>query len=457
MVREKSFYKSLFKIALPAAFQSLISLLVVLIDNIMVTSLDPQGVTLAAVSQSNALTTFYTAIIMGLTSGSSVLIAQYWGKRDTARIKQIFSIVLILCLSITLIVVTLISLFPRFFLQATVSGGSADMMQIAVDYFSLLCLSYIPFALSAPLVGMLRSVEVVNVTLFTSAASLATNAFFNYVLIFGHMGFPAMGVRGAAIATILARVLECVIVWIYTFKIQKNLTIRLKDLLKSERWLWADYVRYGLPVGIGDTQWALIGFLKAAIVKYMGPVYISANAITTDILNLGWVFTSALAGGACVVIGKTVGTGDYAKTRQYSNTIQILFACIGIVIAGAMILFRGAFIGIYGIENPEVIHLAGTIIFIGALTTIGTSYHAACFIGINRGAGDSRFVMVVDMICGWLVILPACFLAAFVFKSPPAVFFLCTRIDQCFKWLIAFLRLRGNRWIRNVTRGESPA
>jgi Na+-driven multidrug efflux pump len=263
---------------------------------------------------------------------------------------------------------------------------------------------------------------------------------------------PAMGVRGAAVATVATRVVELLIVWVFTFSIQKKLDIKPRDLLKIDRTLAADYGRYGLPVGLTDMQWALIGMLKAAIIGQMGAAFMAANNIATSMANLGTMFTFALAGGACVVVGKAAGKGDYDTARAYSKTIQIMFFGIGLVMAGLVFLLKVPFTKMYGSSaDPEVFDLSVQMISLLAVTLIGTSYHASCFVGINRGAGDSRFVMIVDMICGWLVVLPATLLAAFVFHAPLPIVFLCTRIDQCFKWLIAFIRLRGNKWIKNVT------
>jgi len=130
-----------------------------------------------------------------------------------------------------------------------------------------------------------------------------------------------------------------------------------------------------------------------------------------------------------------------------------MFFFIGLVMAGIVFLLGSPFTSLYGsAKDPQVFSLSTAMISILAVTLIGTSYHASCFVGINRGAGDSKFVMRVDMICGWLIVLPATALAAFVFRSPLPVVFLCTRIDQCFKWIIALVRLRGDKWIKNVTR-----
>ena len=455
MVRDRDFYRTMFKIALPSALQSFISFLVVVVDDMMVSSLENGVAAQAAVSQVNSLTAFYTATVLGLVSGSSVLIAQYWGRKDMRRIKRIFSIVLGICMAVSLLFVALMRLFPRAVCAVVIDRNEAAVTELALRYLGIVCFSYIPFAVSNALTGMLRSIEVVRITLYISVVSLFTNIGFNYAFIFGRLGLPAMGVAGAGLATVLARVIELVLVWVYTFRVQKRLDIRPRDLLRTEAWLVKDYARYGLPVGLGDMQWALVGMLKAAIIGQMGAAFMAANSITNSMMNLGTMFTFALAGGACVVVGKAVGAKDYTRARAYSNTIQVMFFLIGLVMAAVVFLLRRPFISLYGsAADPRVRDLSLTMIAIGAVTLIGTSYHASCFVGINRGAGDSRFVALVDLLCGWLVVLPATFLAAFVWHAPLPVVFLCTRIDQCFKWLIALIRLRGDKWIKNVTRDQ---
>lgn len=131
-----------------------------------------------------------------------------------------------------------------------------------------------------------------------------------------------------------------------------------------------------------------------------------------------------------------------------------MFLCIGTVMALLVFLLRRPFFSLYHLDRPAM-SLALTMAGICAPTLLGTTYHASCFVGINRGAGDSRFVMMVDMICGWLIVLPAAFISAFVLKLPLHWVYFATRVDQSFKWIIAFLRLRGDKWIHRVTREDA--
>jgi len=293
-------------------------------------------------------------------------------------------------------------------------------------------------------------VEVVMAALLTSLVSAVFNIFFNYALIFGRFGFPALGVLGAGIATVIVRVIEFSVIFVYSIKIQKKFPIALRELFDLRRYIGKEYLKHGIPIAISDSQWAFVGVLKAAIIGHLGTLMVSANAIADTIMSMGYISSGSLAAGAIVVVGKAVGSGDYKKAREYSNTIQMIFAFMAVVMASLVFLLRVPITGLFNVSG-EVSALAVQLITIGAFTLLGTLYHAACFVGINRGSGDGRFVLKVDMICGWCVVLPLMYLSAHVLKLPLPIVYLVSRIDQCFKWLIAFIRLRGDKWIRNVT------
>ena len=454
-MKDRQFYRSILRLALPAAFQSLMSLLVTMADNLMVSSLDDGGLSLAAVAQSNSITNFVNAALLGLSAGAVVLVSQYWGRRDIQRIKPLCAAAFTLTISLASLVILVLLAFPGAVLRLVISSEETAITALALEYLPVLSLSYLPFAFTAAAIAVLRGVEVVRVTLYATIGSLISNITLNYILIFGKLGFPALGVQGAAIATVLARLIEAGIVIFYLFRVQKSLPLQPQDLARHRAWAWKDYARYGLPVGLTDAQWALVGMLKMMIIGQMGRVMINAAAVTDMLFNLGTLFTFALAGGAAVLVGKAVGSGDTQLARLYSRRIQVMFLLIGLVMATLVFFLRRPFFSLYHLD-AQTLTLALTMAAICAPTLVGTSYHASCFVGINRGAGDSRFVMMVDMICGWLIVLPSAFIAAFVLKLPAHWVYFSTRIDQSFKWVIAFLRLRGNKWIHDVTRKETP-
>jgi len=461
MVRDKNFYKTLLLIGLPVAFQSLISLGIVFTDNIMVGNIrENTEVIFAGVTQANAITTLFAFFIKGLGGGASLLISQYWGKKDLNKIKTVFSIIFTLGLSLAIIVTALIFIFPKGAMSIVTSDK--NVINAGAEYIRLMCVTYIFYILSETFAVMLRCVEIVRIALYTSIISFCINIVGNYIFIYGNsaLHIPALGARGSAVSTIIARIIEFLIMMVFTFKIQKRLPIKIRDLFRHDKMMWRDYVKYGLPVMAGDTQWGFVGLFKAIIIGRLGSQMMSANGIADVIMSLVNIFTIGLGSAACVIIGKTVGAKEYYKTRQYSNTLQILFASFGVILCLILFFGRTSLISLYEIMSKGAAggfaqatkDLAKTFIGIGAFTILGTCYHATCFTGINRGAGDSKFVFKVDMICGWLIVLPLTFFNAIVFHAPLPIVYLSARIDQCFKWIIAFIRLRGNKWIRNVTR-----
>jgi putative MATE family efflux protein len=336
------------------------------------------------------------------------------------------------------------------------AGDNHELIEAAIPYFTTVCFSYVLYAATTSLAGMLRNVEVVMAAMYTSRAAAIINVFFNWVLIFGKLGFPAMGVAGAALATVISRVAEFTVIALYAFGIQKKFPITVTDMLHTKPHIFMDFMKYGFPITLGDSQWAFVGVIKAAIIGHLGTLMVSANAIADSIMGLGFIASSSLATGAIVVVGKEVGVGNNKKAREYSNTIQIIFACMAVVMASLVFGLRGPIAGLFDVSD-NVREYAVRFIQIGAFTLLGTLYHASCFVGINRGGGDGRFVLIVDMICGWFIVIPLLYLSAHVLRLALPLVYLASRIDQCFKWIIAFIRLRGNKWIHNVTRETEPS
>ena len=447
MVREKEFYHSLFGVALPAMLQSVISFCLGAADTVMVGQLGDAA--LAGVAVSNQVNAFLFSVISGLAAGSSVLIAQYWGKKDTATIKKVIAFVFQLCCAIAALAMCAALFFPKAVLG--LMTGEYEIISAGIPYFRMVSLSYLLYAAITSIAIMLRNVEVVMAVLYTSIVSFVMNVFLNWVFIFGNLGAPAMGAEGAALATVLSRVCECAVIFVYIFGIQKKFPLKTTDLFRSGFSIAGDYRRHGFPIAVGDSQWAFVGVVKAAIIGWLGTTMVSANAIADTVMSIGFIASGSLSAGAVVVIGKAVGSGDYKKARRYSNSIQIIFAAMAVVMASIVFFLRRPITGLFNVSG-EVGGLALQMITIGAFTLLGTLYHASCFVGINRGSGDGRFVVKVDMICGWLIVIPLLFLSAHVLHLPYPLVYLASRIDQCFKWIIAYFRLRGDKWITNVTR-----
>ena len=434
------------------ALQNVISYSVNLMDTLMLGGLGE--VALSATSLANQVFFIYTVAIFGVAGGAIVLCSQYWGKKDMARIKNIFAIGFQASLCIAALFFTASFFFPQSVMS--VLTNDQNLIRTGPEYLSTVALSYLLYAVTENLIAMLRCVEIVRVSLIVSSCSFLFNIAGNYVFIFGKFGFPALGIRGAAVSTVITRAIELLVVILYLVFRDKRLHLRVVDLLHASKEMWHDYIKYGVPLIAADVLWGLVGFVKPMIMGRLGEDAIAANGIADVVLQLAMMFITGLASASGVLIGKTVGRKEYDLTRQYAKTIQILFFALGICAALLTFFIRDFVISFYNVTD-SVKELARQYLLYGALTIWGTGYAAGCFQGINRGAGDVNFVLKTNMICGWLIVIPLMALGAFVWHVPTPIVFFFTRIDQIIKVFIAFFRLRGNRWIRNVTRDAKSA
>ena len=452
LVKDKQFYKSLFLIALPVAFQALLSVSVNLLDNLMVSSLS--DVALSSVAMANQITVFLSFFMRGIGGASGLMISQYWGKGDKASIRKIYAVVLRFSFVIVIILSAVLFCFPKAVMSIFVNTD--ELIETSAGYLRIVCISYIFGVLSDATASLLRGVMEVKITLYLTIISLVTNLLFNYLLIFGKFGFPCMGVRGAATATVIARITEFIFAMLYLFIIDKKIHFTIRDLFGKTDGFFRDFLKFGLPALIGDLQWGLVGTVKSIPVGRLGEVMISANSISETVMSLFLAFTTGMASAACVVIGKSIGEmvdTDYSKTKQYSRTIQILFAFCSVILSISMLLLRRIPVSFFTGISEEAREYAIKFMAIGAISIAFSGYHISCFTGINRGAGDTKFVFRTDMICGWLIVVPATFLAGLEFSLPFTAVYFCTRIDQFFKWIIAFIRLNtSDKWIKNITR-----
>ncbi len=446
LIREKRFYANLLTLAVPAALQQLISFAVSMADNVMVGSLGE--VALGAVSQANRIGTFLMMFIKGVSAGTAVLISQYWGKNDLPRIRRIFAVGFQISLGIALIFFGFAWGIPRQTLGLLTDNEA--LIEAGIPYLRLVACSYLLWAVAENLIVMLRCVEIVKVSIVVSTASLFLNIGANWVLIFGKLGFPALGVRGAAYATLFARFCELAIVAVFIAFREKKLRLRVRDFLIGSAEMWGRYLRFGTPLVLADVIWGLVGLLKGVIIGRLGTDAVAASSISDVVLDLVMMFMRGLAAASGVIIGKTVGAKEYDRTHAVSETMQVLFFLCGILAAALTLALRHAVVDFYNVSESTRAS-ARAFLICGALTVWGTGYAAGCFQGINRGSGDVKFVLRVNLLCGFGLVLPLSALGAFVWHVPAAIVIFFTRIDQIIKVPIAYLRLRGNRWITNVT------
>ena len=448
----RGFWINILGVALPIAMQNLITMATSMMDSIMLGRADDTGVLLSAATLANQPFFILSLVTFGLGGAASVLCAQYWGRGELSPVRALFSIILKVALVVGALFGAAVLLFPEFILS--LYTPRAELIEAGASYLRIIGFAYMIFAVSNTAVCTLRGIELVLVSVVSGVASFVTNVFLNWVLIFGHLGAPALGIRGAALATLTARVLEFVIVMTYLFGVDRRLRLRPRDFMRFNRVLAGDLFRTGTLVVLNELCWSVTMSVQAAIlghVTYASGDPVAANSIASILQQLSTTFIFGFAGAAAVLVGKAIGEGDREKAVRRAHTFQLTSFLLGLLACGFILLIREPFIGLYDIPAATRT-LARELVSVTAVVTIFVSMATTMIVGILRGAGDVRFCMVIEAGLLWRLATPAAFLAAMVFRWPVPVVLLCMKLDEPTKTLACCLRMRDDRWVTNVTR-----
>jgi putative MATE family efflux protein len=439
--KDRSFYRSLVTLAVPISLQNLVTFAVSFADNVMIGSLGDDAI--SGVYIGGQLQSVLQMFVGGIEGAILILAAQYWGKKDTQSIRKVVSIGIKFALAVGLLSSLVAVLFPQWVIRAfTTEPG---VIQEGAAYVQIVGFTYLFFSVSQVMIAAMRSVETARIGLYISCMALVINVCLNYVFIFGHFGFPAMGVRGAALEM-------CVGVG-YVLFVDKKLRFGLKDLLHTDLQLLRDFIRYGLPVIGGQVVWAINSLANTKILGYYSAGVIAAASITGMLHNLVYVWMNGMSSAVGIITGKTVGAGQYEKMKEYSKTVQMIFLFVGLISGAAVFLARDGFISLYN-ASPEAQAYSRQFINVISVTIIGTCYQAACLFGLVKSGGDISFVFKNDTIFVFLVVIPSSLLAMWL-GAPPWVVFACLKCDQILKCFVAIVKINRYNWMKNLTRDNT--
>lgn len=449
ILRDRALRNSILGIAIPIALQNLITYATGMMDTVMLGQLGE--VELSGASFANQFGMIYMVLTFGIASGTNVLLSQYWGKGDVKSIRSILSIMYRVTIVLSLIFTAVAHLFPEFIL----SLFSNDPLVIAAGsrYLALVCFSYLLNGMTNAMLMSLRSVGTVGISIVVYITSFFANTSLNYILIFGKLGFPALGMEGAAIATIIARGIEMTISVIYLLRFEKKIRYTLRDVVDYDRSFLRDFAVNVTPVMLNELIWSLGNSTVLAIMGRMGRDLVSANTIANITAQFTQVFIIGISNATSVVIGNTIGMGDKERTRALANAILVVSAGFGLIAAGLMLLLRGPVIGLYNIPEATKI-LTNQIMAVFALTTFFRSMEFVGLIGILRGGGDNRFVLFCDVFFLWAVAIPLGAFAGLWLRLPAPLVCFILQCDILLKLLFSLPRIWGGKWVRDVTRTE---
>lgn len=445
---KKIFYTQLLSIAVPIALQNLIIFGVSATDSMMLSKIGTTAI--AASTIANQPFFIFQMFIFGLAGGGSVLSSQYWGKGDVKRVKSVVLLVVFIAVAVALLLTMLVNISPYFIMQFFVKDNETLLM--ATDYLKITSASYVFFGVAMSLTNMFRSVESVRVAVFSAGVSFLVNIALNFILIFGKLGFSPLGIKGAAIATLIARIVDFLIISGYVLYVDKKVKIRLDKSVIAfyEKPLLRAFIRYSLPVVTNELSWALAISTQSAILGRLSSVAVAAASIANTASQLVTVLIFGLSNASGVMVGKKIGEGEMIVAKAYSKTLLNIALLVGLVASTVLFSLSEGFVRLYSLDEKTAA-ITLKMLAITAFITFFTAISAVTLVGILRGASDTKFCMKLEISALWLFSLPLGAVCAFVFSFPPALVYLILRLDEPLKSLIAFIRCKRASAFSDIT------
>lgn len=448
--KDRQLRNAMLAIAIPIALQNLITYCTGMIDTVMLGQLGE--VELSGASVANQFSMIFMGLSFGIASGCNVLLAQYWGKRDVVSMRSILAIMYWITLGLAMLFCLPACLFPEQIMR--VFTPDVEVIAQGSRYLRLVCFSYWAMGLSNSMLMTLRSVGTVKISVIVYTASLFTNVFFNWVLIFGKLGFPKLGMEGAAIATVIARVLEVTIAFVYIFWHEKKIGMRLRSMFKFDLSFFKDFGVTVVPVMCNELLWSVGSSALMMIMGRMGRAFITANSITNITGQFAQIFTIGISNATSVIIGNTVGAEEYDKAKDLARGLLVVSVFIGAA-AGLIIYFiRPIIISFYNV-TPETREVVMSVMAASAVVAFFQCLAIVEMMGILRGGGDIHFVLVFDIIFMWMCAIPLGAYCGLHLGWPPAVTYLVLKCDEMLKILVGSARIWSGKWVNNLTRSHT--
>ncbi len=452
--REPGFYRHTWMLALPIILQNLVTTSLGFVDTFMVGLLGQAE--LSAVTAANTPIFLVQIIIFGLLSGLAVLVSQYWGKHDTEAINRCMGIALYTGVSLAALIALALFLAPRQ-VMALVTDN-ALLIQLGAPYLRIVGFSYVFNTASSVYVGVQRSTENPSMGLTVFTVSMVLNTFLNYVLIFGKFGAPALGITGAALATLTARAVEFVITFGYALR-DRRIPLLPAALLHPGTAFVGDFLKYSTPVLVNDSLWGLGTTLITAVIGHMAisEEMLAAYAIMGNIEKFSTVACYGISGASAVIVGKRIGEGaSREKVYEVSWCMLLLTVMIGLMVSLSLaVLLPTVFIPwLYPLFHLEGLSLeiAATMCVVFIIMMPTKAFDITNISGVLRAGGDVRVSAVIDVGSVWLVALPITVLSARVFEAPVALVCLGIQAEGLSKVPLGLWRVRSGKWINDVTR-----
>ena len=456
----KSFYKNLIALCIPMVLQNLVTTSLAIVDTFMVGMLGETP--LAAVTLANLPIFVIQFVVFGLQGGSSVLISQYWGKQDMRAIVRVMSVAFTVAGSVSVLFALAMFFFPTQIMGLLTNDPA--LRDIAAEYGRIVGFSYVFNSFTSIYVGAHRSTENPKLGLIVFSSSMIANTILNWIFIFGKLGAPALGVAGAALATLLSRILEFIIAMVHSV-CNKRLTLKFSLLLHPGRDMWRRFLKYATPVVLNETIWGLGTALYPTIMGHMdgSTEILAAYAVAGNIDRFCSVALFAVSSAAAVIVGREIGAGR-SKESVYNvgKALLMVATALGVAVGAVLLIVTYAVVKpfVYPIypafQNcPGAAEITTMILTIVAIFAPFRAFCATNIVGVLRGGGDVNFTTAIDVLPLWLISLPLAALSGLVAHLSIFWVYMSIETENMIKLVLGLWRIRSRKWIRDVTRNSS--
>lgn len=451
MCREKEqndFAKKLLTLVFPIAFQQFMLALVSASDALMLGVLSQDD--LSAVSLASQITFVQNLFLAAMTIGLSMLAAQYWGKRDTSSVEQIFAYVLKISAAVSLLFTLMAFCFPEWLMQ--IFTPDAVLITKGAVYLRTVSLSYLLTGISQIYLCILKNSGKALMSSVISSTSVVINIFLNAVLIYGLFHMPKLEIAGAAIATVIARIAEVLWCLLETRK-KDRVKLRRIHLARTASKLHRTFWKYTTPVLGNEIVWGIGFTMYSVIMGHLGSDAVAANSIANIVKNLVACFGLGLGSGGGIMVGNELGAGRLDTAKQYGRKLCIFSVLCGIASGLLLLLLNPVILSVTNLSIQSHTYLKWMLVMC-SFYMIGKSINGTTIAGIFCAGGDSKFGFLCDTVTLWCITVPLGFLAAFVWKLPVLMVYFIVNLDEIIKLPAVYRHYKKYQWVKDLTVKE---
>lgn len=445
--KNRVFYKRLFTILLTVSLQNVIAYSVNMADNMMLGSYSQA--TLSGAATVNQIFFMVQQMSVGICDTLVIIGSQYWGRNNVHALRKVGGCGLKIAVGGGFLIFLICTIFPSQLMA--IFTTDAEIASEGMAYMAIIKYTFILFLVTQALLATIRCADVVQIAFIVSCISLVVNVGINYCLIFGKFGFPEMGIRGAAVGTLIARCVELAIVLFYIIRVDQKVRLFSENPLKRDPGISHDFSILAAQMLTQELLWAISIPMQSAIIGHLSSDAIAANSIASTFYQYLKVVVRAMASASAVMIGSAIGRGDMEEVKAEGRTLCVIDLILGAILGLLLFALHKPLLSMYSLTDSAYV-MADQLMILMAVLMVFMGYMMPAMNGILRGGGDTKFTLYANMISTWAVVVPLSFMSAFWWKLPVVWVVLMSQSDQIFKAPIVFFRFRTYKWMRKLTR-----